>query len=151
MTKRKTPASSSAGKEIELRDSPVKVPSTRVDRAPAKDVAVLADGGGRLGALLPTHDIQTTMRPDVTITVSDDEYQQLLAMHLVYSGNPVAPAADSNDLMIADKVSNGTATPAALRAAFVAAVDTNETPRGGHAQLVVDGDGDIIDITWSAA
>lgn len=117
---------------------PVWVASTRVDGGRGKAVALRA--GQPMGAALPTHDIQTTMRPDLTITVSDDEYMQLLAAGLVYSGSPVAPVADGNDLLFADKIQHGSATPAALKAAFgpSAALRSWRTALGGRAYAPAD-------------
>lgn len=115
MTPRKrTPAKKAA--EVEVAE-PMKVASTRVDQVPGTQLEV------RAASLQPrtsgvTHSIQTTMEPWNTITVDDVEYAQLLAQGFVYSGSPVAPAADGNDLMIADKVQHGTATKAALGAAY---------------------------------
>ncbi|NUP83914.1 MAG: hypothetical protein HOV96_40950, partial [Nonomuraea sp.] len=66
---------------------------------------------------MATHLIRTTLRPDVQITVDDAEYESLLELGLVYDGTPPVAAADMYDLLFADKVENGVALPAALRAA----------------------------------
>jgi lysophospholipase L1-like esterase len=106
------PRRSAPSTAVEKADQTLKVTSTRADGGPGRDLAVRSESVS-LGAGT-THQIQTTMQPSVTITVSETEYQALLAQGLVYSGSPVAPAADFYDGILADKVVNGATFPAAL-------------------------------------
>ncbi|NUR27325.1 MAG: hypothetical protein HOV83_16010, partial [Catenulispora sp.] len=73
---------------------------------------------------MATHLIRTTLRPDVQITVDDAEYESLLELGLVYDGTPPVEPADMFDLLFADKVENGVALPAALRAAYAPRANT---------------------------
>jgi len=89
-----------------------------------------------------THTITTTQRPDELITVDDAEYERLLQLGLVYSGNPVAPAADFYDGVVADRVGeSGSLTQQAVDARVAAAggsVSDATTSGKGVVQLAGD-------------
>src|SRR5947209_8773051 len=97
--KKDPPAVKPTAAVVKRQPAPLKVTSARADAGPGAALAVRAPEAIAPRTAGVTHDIQIVMEPWKTITVDDVEYASLLARGLVYSGSPITPAADGNDLL----------------------------------------------------
>lgn len=61
-----------------------------------------------------SHTIRTTLRPDIEITVSDAEYENLLELGLIYDGVPPDPVADPFDARMAERLADAGSTSRAV-------------------------------------
>lgn len=91
---------------------------------------------------MPT--IRTTMRPGDEIVVSDDEYEHLLELELIYDGTPPVEPADAFDLRIASRLADeDSATAGAIKAAFVSRGHTDYSGEGPMTEIASVGPGAI--------